>query len=123
MGEPSGTLKGKQRVGAYWRRALERIPDLHFEVLDVFPGVGSIVIYYKAVLGLLGLRGLLLRRAGQGLQSRRPLQPQPAIRSDGHRCLRVLGPFGLLAGRRPRFPANAPRVFALSTFDTDYLLR
>ena len=32
MGEPSGTLKGKEPVGAYWRRALDRIPGLHFEV-------------------------------------------------------------------------------------------
>jgi hypothetical protein len=32
MGAPSGTLKGKEQVGAYWRRALDRIPDLHFEV-------------------------------------------------------------------------------------------
>jgi ketosteroid isomerase-like protein len=53
MGEPTGTLKGKEQVGACWRRALDRIPDLRFEVLDVFAGVGSLVIYYKAVLGLL----------------------------------------------------------------------
>ena len=54
MGEPSGTLKGKEEVGAYWRRALDRIPDLRFEVLDVFAGVGSVVLYSKAVMGLLG---------------------------------------------------------------------
>jgi hypothetical protein len=30
------------------------------------------------------LRGLLLRRPGQGLQSSRSLQRQPARRSDGH---------------------------------------
>jgi mannose-6-phosphate isomerase-like protein (cupin superfamily) len=53
MGEPSGTLKGKEQVGAYWRRALDRIPDLHFELVDVFAGVGSLVIHYKSVLGLL----------------------------------------------------------------------
>jgi hypothetical protein len=53
-GEPSGTLKGKGQVGAYWRRALAGIPDLRFEVLDVFAGVGSVVLYYQAVLGLLG---------------------------------------------------------------------
>jgi hypothetical protein len=52
MGEPSGTLKGKERVGAYWRRALDRIPDLHFRVLDVFSDVGGLVIHYQAVLGL-----------------------------------------------------------------------
>jgi hypothetical protein len=53
MGDPSGTLKGKEQVGAYWRRALDRLPDLHFQVLDVFAGIGSLVIYYRAVLGLL----------------------------------------------------------------------
>ncbi len=53
MDEPTGTLKGKEEVGAYWRRALERFPDLHFEVLDVFAGVKSLVVYYKSVLGLL----------------------------------------------------------------------
>ena len=52
MGEPSGTLKGKEQVGAYWTRALERIPDLHFELLDVFVGAGSLAIHYKSVLGL-----------------------------------------------------------------------
>jgi ketosteroid isomerase-like protein len=52
MGEPFGTLKGKEQVGAYWRRALDRNPDLHFELLDVFVGVSSLVIHYKSVLGL-----------------------------------------------------------------------
>jgi hypothetical protein len=51
-GEPTGTLKGKEQVRAYWRRALERIPDLHFEVLDVFLSISSIGISYNAVLGL-----------------------------------------------------------------------
>jgi ketosteroid isomerase-like protein len=53
MGEPSGTLKGKEQVAAYWRRALDGITDSHFDVVDVFAGVGSVVVYYKAVLGLL----------------------------------------------------------------------
>jgi ketosteroid isomerase-like protein len=48
-GEPSGTLKGKEAVGAYWRRALE----LRFEVLGIYAGVGSVVVHYRAVAGLL----------------------------------------------------------------------
>ena len=51
-GEPTGTLRGKERVGAYWRRALERFPDLHFEVLDVLAGVTGVAIYYTSVMGL-----------------------------------------------------------------------
>jgi ketosteroid isomerase-like protein len=52
LDEPTGTIVGKERVRVYWRRALERMPGLRFEVLDVFAGVDSVVIHYKAVLGL-----------------------------------------------------------------------
>ncbi|MCE5270231.1 nuclear transport factor 2 family protein [bacterium] len=51
LGVASGTLKGKQAVGDYWRTALKRAPDLRFSVLDVTCGVDSVSIYYKAVLG------------------------------------------------------------------------
>ena len=46
-GEPSGTLQGKAAVGAYWKKALELIPDLKFELLTVLAGVDSITLYYK----------------------------------------------------------------------------
>ena len=51
VGEESGKLKGKAAVGAYWTSALESYPDLHFELIDVFLGVDSIVIYYDGVRG------------------------------------------------------------------------
>ena len=52
-GEPSGTLRGKVAVGAYWRKALQLIPDLHFELVSVLVGVGSITLYYKGARGRL----------------------------------------------------------------------
>lgn len=52
-GEPSGTLKGKAAVGAYWRRALDLVPDLQFELLSVLAGVSSITLYYKGARGRL----------------------------------------------------------------------
>jgi len=52
-GEPSGTLKGKAAVGAYWRRALDLVPDLQFELLAVLAGVSSITLYYKGARGRL----------------------------------------------------------------------
>jgi ketosteroid isomerase-like protein len=64
-GEPSGTLKGKANVGAYWRAALERIPDLHFELLQVFVCVNSITIYYRAVLGKLATEVLFFDADGK----------------------------------------------------------
>ena len=50
-GEPSGTLRGKAAVGAYWKKALELVPDLKFELLAVLVGVDSITLYYKGALG------------------------------------------------------------------------
>lgn len=32
LGIDTGTLKGKVLVGDYWRKALEKITDLHFEL-------------------------------------------------------------------------------------------
>ena len=45
--EPSGTLRGKAAVAAYWTKALELIPELRFELVSVLVGVNSIVVYYK----------------------------------------------------------------------------
>jgi len=51
-GEPSGILRGKQRIGPYWRKALELSPHLHFEHLSTFVSADSIVIHYRGVRGL-----------------------------------------------------------------------
>lgn len=52
-GETLGTLRGKAAVRAYWQLALEKVPDLHFETIEVFGGANSVIIYYKSVLGRL----------------------------------------------------------------------
>jgi ketosteroid isomerase-like protein len=51
MNEPTGTIKGKENIRAYWAKALERIQDLHFDLIEVLTSVDSITIYYHAVLG------------------------------------------------------------------------
>jgi hypothetical protein len=58
MGVSEGTLRGKEAVGAYWKRALEKIPDLRFELIEVFFSVSSICIQYKSVLGLKAIEWL-----------------------------------------------------------------
>jgi len=50
-GEPSGTLRGRERVRAYWQNALTQFPDLHFELTGVFTGADSIAIHYRGVQG------------------------------------------------------------------------
>lgn len=50
-GAPSGTLKGKEAVKAYWAKGLARLPDLHFELMDVLAGIDSLVVYYRGHRG------------------------------------------------------------------------
>jgi hypothetical protein len=52
-GEPSGTLRGKAAVGAYWGKALQLIPELHFELVTVLAGVSSVTLYYRGAQGRL----------------------------------------------------------------------
>lgn len=50
-GEPSGTLRGKDRVGAYWAKALALNPELRFELVHTLIGVDSITLYYQSLRG------------------------------------------------------------------------
>lgn len=52
-GEAGGTLRGKAAVGAYWAKALQLIPDLHFELITTLVGVNSITLYYRGASGRL----------------------------------------------------------------------
>ena len=51
-GESSGVLKGKAAVAAYWAKALERMPRLHFEAHSTLVGAESLVIYYRGTRGM-----------------------------------------------------------------------
>ncbi len=44
--ETGGVVKGKEAVRAYWKLGLELIPDLHFELNEVFIGISGITLYY-----------------------------------------------------------------------------
>jgi hypothetical protein len=52
-GKPSGLLRGKPAVRAYWALALRRIPDLEFELLCVLTGVRSVTLFYVGAHGKL----------------------------------------------------------------------
>ena len=49
-GIDNGPLKGKDTVADYWKKALIKIPDLKFELIDVTESINSIAIYYKSVM-------------------------------------------------------------------------
>lgn len=47
-GEPSGILRGKAAVGAYWTKALEKFPELHFESQQVLYSPNSVTLIYRS---------------------------------------------------------------------------
>lgn len=65
INEPSGTLRGKARVGEYWKVALARVPDLRFELVEVFSSADSIAIYYLGALEKRVVETLFFNEAGK----------------------------------------------------------
>lgn len=64
-GEATGSLKGKTQVRNYWQSALDHMPDLRFELLEVCIGVDSIAIYYNAVLGKRAVEVFFFNESGK----------------------------------------------------------
>ena len=56
-----GVLRGKPALRAYWEVGLRRIPDLRFELVDVYVGVNALVINYRNQKGGLVNEVLVLR--------------------------------------------------------------
>jgi len=58
--EPKGQIQGKATLRSYFTSALERYPDLKFELYQVLVGVNSVVLYYKSVKGLYAAETMVL---------------------------------------------------------------
>src|SRR5437763_13426502 len=48
-----GTVRGKDALRAYFAEGLRRISHLHFEVLEVYTGIDTVVINYRNQAGQL----------------------------------------------------------------------
>lgn len=46
LGQPSGTVTGKDALRRYFEHGLRAYPNLRFELLEVLRGVSSLVLYY-----------------------------------------------------------------------------
>jgi len=46
LGDPSGTVRGKDALREYFQRGLDAYPNLTFRLLDVMRGLSSVVLYY-----------------------------------------------------------------------------
>lgn len=79
-GEPSGRLQGKPAVRAYWEEGLRRIPELHFELLDVLAGVDQISLYYRGHRGTV-VESFHFDRNGQVIQAAATYALAPAPRA------------------------------------------
>lgn len=66
--ETNGILRGKDEIRSYWSVGLERIPNLRFEVIDVYTGLDTVVINYRNHAG--GLVNEVLRFNEHGLVER-----------------------------------------------------
>jgi ketosteroid isomerase-like protein len=63
-GRPEGRIVGKEALRAYFAAGLEKYPDLHFEPLELFVGVDSLVLRYVSVDGQPSAEVMFLDDAG-----------------------------------------------------------
>ena len=63
-GIESGSIQGKEEVRAYWEKALTKIPDLHFELIEVTSGIDSVALYYKSVMNKMAVEVMFFNENG-----------------------------------------------------------
>lgn len=63
-GIESGSMQGKDQVRAYWQKALNKIPDLHFELIEVTSGIDSVALYYKSVMNKMAIEVMFFDENG-----------------------------------------------------------
>ena len=51
LGDPSGNVRGKAALRAYFSKGLEAYPNLKFDLVDVMAGLSSVVLYYTNQVG------------------------------------------------------------------------
>ncbi|REC63482.1 nuclear transport factor 2 family protein [Chryseobacterium pennae] len=49
-GGRESSLKGKDTVREYWRKALNKFPDLYFDLIHSTAGVNSVALFYKSIM-------------------------------------------------------------------------
>ena len=66
--DPSGTMRGKDKLRAYWGAALKKRPNLHFELIDIYVSPDSIVVFYQNERGAKICEYLRLNDGGKIMQ-------------------------------------------------------
>jgi ketosteroid isomerase-like protein len=68
LGDPAGTLRGKEQLRAYFARALTAFPELNFEFYCALASVNSLVVYYRSVRDLLAAEMMVLDDKGRAMR-------------------------------------------------------
>lgn len=58
--EPSGTIRGKEALAAYFGKGLAAYPDLKFELFHALAGIQSVTLFYRSVKNLLAAEVMFL---------------------------------------------------------------
>jgi len=66
--DAGGTVRGKDKLRAYWGKALPLIPNLHFTLIDTYASPDSIVVFYENERGDRICEYLRLDAAGKIVQ-------------------------------------------------------
>ncbi|WP_300689742.1 nuclear transport factor 2 family protein [Chryseobacterium sp.] len=64
-GGKESSLKGKKAVREYWRTALEKFPDLHFDLIRSTAGVDSVALFYKSIMDKHAVEVMLFNEEGK----------------------------------------------------------
>lgn len=62
--DASGTIRGRDALQAYFHKGLTAYPELQFDLIRVLHGVGSLVLYYRSVQGLLAAEMMTVNDEG-----------------------------------------------------------
>lgn len=65
MHNPSGTVRGKEELRAYFSKAVQSYPELHFEFIKVFTSVNSVALHYRSVLNLVAVEVMEFDKNGK----------------------------------------------------------
>ncbi|MGH1518384.1 nuclear transport factor 2 family protein [Chryseobacterium sp. JK1] len=49
-GGKESSLQGKASIREYWHKALDKFPDLHFDLIHATAGVNSVALFYKSIM-------------------------------------------------------------------------
>jgi len=64
-GIDSGSIQGKEAVRDYWSKALQKFPDLKFELYEITEGINSVALYYRSIMDKNAIEVMFFDAAGK----------------------------------------------------------